>query len=107
MIYRTRSLRALAMPLLFIGTSALEAGAQVQPEPPRTTTPINQPTDATLRGFRWRSIGPSGMGGRIDDIAVSESNPHIIYVGYAVGGLSKSTNNGTTWQPVFDTYSNA
>ena len=42
------------------------------------------------------------MGGRIDDIAVSESDPSIIYLGYAVGGVCKSENNGTTFEPVFD-----
>src|SRR5262245_23804311 len=47
------------------------------------------------------------MGGRIDDIAVSESDPSIIYVGYAVGGVFKSENNGTTWEPVFETYGTA
>ena len=26
------------------------------------------------------------MGGRVDDIAVVESNPSIIYVGFATGG---------------------
>ena len=45
------------------------------------------------------------MGGRIDDIAVSETDPNIIYLGYAVGGVWKSENNGMTFEPVFDTYS--
>ena len=47
------------------------------------------------------------MGGRIDDIAVSESDPSIIYIGYAVGGVFKSDNNGTTFEPVFETYGTA
>ncbi len=42
------------------------------------------------------------MGGRIDDFAVVESNPNIVYVGTASGGVWKTTNNGTTWTPVFD-----
>src|SRR5258707_8743252 len=42
------------------------------------------------------------MGGRIDDFAVVESNPNIVFVGVASGGVWKTTNNGTTWQPVFD-----
>jgi photosystem II stability/assembly factor-like uncharacterized protein len=65
---------------------------------------INQPTDPLLASFRFRSIGPASMGGRIDDIAVSESDPNIIYIGYAVGGVFKSENNGTTFEPVFQTY---
>jgi hypothetical protein len=58
-----------------------------------------------LKEFRWRSIGPASMGGRIDDIEAVESNPYIIYVGFATGGLWKTINNGTTWEPIFDTYS--
>ncbi len=47
------------------------------------------------------------MGGRIDDIEVSESNPNVIYLGYAVGGVFRSVNNGTTFEPVFETYGSA
>ena len=39
------------------------------------------------------------MGGRIDDIAVVESNPYVIYIGLATGGVWKTVNNGTTWDP--------
>lgn len=65
---------------------------------------INQSSDPVLKPFRFRSIGPASMGGRIHDIEVSESNPSIIYLGYAVGGIWKSENNGTTFVPVFDEY---
>src|SRR5882724_4179820 len=77
------------------------------PSPSPTPTPINWSEDPMLRRFVFRGIGPASMGGRIDDIAVVESNPYIIYVGFATGGLWKSMNNGTTWQPIFDTYSTA
>src|SRR6476620_3864853 len=60
-----------------------------------------------LAPFRFRLIGPASMGGRIDDIAVAESDPAIIYIGYAVGGVFKSENNGTTFTPVFETYGTA
>ena len=42
------------------------------------------------------------MGGRIDDLAVLESNPAVFYVGTATGGLWKTVNNGTTWDVLFD-----
>ena len=53
-------------------------------------------------GMKARSIGPAGMSGRIGDIQAVESNPNIIYVGAATGGLWKSTNGGLTWTPIFD-----
>ena len=42
------------------------------------------------------------MGGRIDDIAVVESDPRIIYLGAAGGGLFKTVNGGITWQALFE-----
>lgn len=74
------------------------------PTPSPTPTPINWSTDPVLKRFVWRSIGPASMGGRIDDIAAVEQNPYIIYVAFATNGVWKSTNNGTTFQPIFDTY---
>jgi photosystem II stability/assembly factor-like uncharacterized protein len=55
-----------------------------------------------LKNLEFREIGPAVMGGRIDDFGVVESNPSIVYVGTASGGVWKTTNNGTTWEPVFD-----
>jgi photosystem II stability/assembly factor-like uncharacterized protein len=72
-----------------------------QEEPP----PINQATDPLLRGFQWRVIGPIGQGGRVDDIEAVPGNPNTFYVGFATGGLWKTTNNGITFEPIFDTYS--
>lgn len=50
----------------------------------------------------FRNIGPALMGGRVDDIAVVESDPRTYYVATASGGLWKTTNNGVTFAPVFD-----
>ncbi len=61
----------------------------------------SNPTDK-LKNLEFREIGPAVMGGRIDDFGVVESNPNIVYVGTASGGVWKTTNNGTTWEPVFD-----
>ena len=66
---------------------------------------VNASDDPLLQGFRWRSIGPVGQGGRVDDIAVNPKNPKNFFVGFATAGLWKTTNNGTTFRPVFDTYS--
>src|SRR6266545_973919 len=87
----------LALPLFMTTVKPEERSATAQ-------RPINASTNPLLSSFRFRSIGPASMGGRVDDIAVSESDPNIIYIGYAVGGVFKSVNNGTTFEPVFETY---
>jgi len=58
---------------------------------------------ALFAGMKARSIGPAGMSGRIGGIDAVVSNPAIIYVGSATGGVWKTTNGGTTWRPIFDT----
>lgn len=42
------------------------------------------------------------MGGRVDDLAIVESDPRIIYVGAAAGGVFKSVNSGETWKAIFE-----
>ena len=63
------------------------------------------PVDSSLLGnLRWRSIGPANTGGRIDDFAVARvpGQPDAVYVAAASGGVFKSTNQGTSWTPMFD-----
>ena len=55
-----------------------------------------------LENLSWREIGPAVMGGRVTDLAVLESNPATFYAATATGGLWKTTNHGTTWQPLFE-----
>lgn len=55
-----------------------------------------------LEGMRARNIGPAGMSGRIGAIDAVTSNPNIIYVGAATGGLWRSTTGGVTWMPLMD-----
>lgn len=63
--------------------------------------------DSALKNLKFRSIGPATMGGRIDDFAVVESNPRIIYTATAAGGIFKTTNGGITWEPIFDDQPNS
>jgi len=55
-----------------------------------------------LAGIEARSIGPAGMSGRVTAIDAPASNPDIVYVGTATGGVWKSGNGGLTWTPIFD-----
>ena len=55
-----------------------------------------------LRDVKPRNIGPAGMSGRVTAIDVVLSNPDVMYVGTASGGLWKSTSGGIKWDPIFD-----
>lgn len=56
------------------------------------------------RAFPWRNIGPANMSGRISDIEALDKDFTFVVVGSASGGVWRSVNAGTTWQPIFDTY---
>lgn len=51
-----------------------------------------------------RHIGPALMSGRINDMEVHPNNSRIIYAGAAGGGVWKSNDAGTTFNPIFDEY---
>src|SRR3954454_10590541 len=62
--------------------------------------------ETALKNLKFRNIGPATMGGRVDDLAIVESDPRVIYVGAAAGGIFKTLNGGQSWQPLFDDQSN-
>ena len=55
-----------------------------------------------VKNMKPRNIGPGGMSGRVTSIDVVESDPEIIYVGTASGGIWKSTSGGVKWEPIFE-----
>ncbi len=57
-----------------------------------------------FNGLKWRSIGPAFTSGRISDFAVNPNNHSEYFVAVASGNVWKTTNNGTTFDPVFDNY---
>ncbi len=55
-----------------------------------------------LKAFTFRSIGPARQSGRFVDFAVPDLESATIYAATGSGGLWKSTNNGATWESIFD-----
>ncbi len=61
-------------------------------------------------GAAWRPLGPAPIpinanvswSGRTSAIAVHPTDPDLVYVGTAQGGLYRSFNGGTTWTPLLD-----
>jgi photosystem II stability/assembly factor-like uncharacterized protein len=64
--------------------------------------PAQQLDMSKLKGLHFRNIGPAGMSGRVTAVDVNLKDPKIIFAGTASGGLWRSKDGGTTWQPVFD-----
>ncbi|MCB0373421.1 MAG: hypothetical protein KDD31_10455, partial [Muricauda sp.] len=67
-----------------------------------TTTYAQEFTMDLVQDMKPRNIGPGGMSGRVTAIDAVHSNPDIMFVGTASGGLWKSTSGGIKWEPVFD-----
>ena len=63
-----------------------------------------QISDALFGDIEGRHIGPARMSGRISCMDAQNSDPNILWVGAAGGGVWKSINQGTTFKPVFDDY---
>ncbi|NND59676.1 MAG: glycosyl hydrolase [Gammaproteobacteria bacterium] len=87
--------RFICFVLLLLGAQlALAADHEDKPE-----AGLNE---HTLKGLKWRSIGPAFMSGRIADIAIDPNDRSTWYVAVGSGGVWKTVNAGTTWQPIFE-----
>ena len=58
----------------------------------------------TLSGLQPRPIGPAAMSGRIAALDAVKGDRLTLFVGAAGGGVWKSSDGGTTFDPVFDKY---
>jgi len=52
----------------------------------------------------WQSVGPYSIDGRVSCIATHPTDPNTFYIGAAAGGLWKTTDHGTSWHCVTDTF---
>ena len=57
-----------------------------------------------FKDLKWQFLGPKNVSGRSLDIAVAapRGKNYTMYVAAATGGLWKTENEATTWQPVFE-----
>ncbi|MEM9391799.1 MAG: hypothetical protein AAGA02_15080, partial [Bacteroidota bacterium] len=53
--------------------------------------------------FKYRNVGPL-RGGRATAVAGTKAEPGTFYAGYTGSGVWKSTDYGTTWNNVSDTF---
>ena len=73
---------------------------------PQNNSAQQKPTDlgSYFGDIRARHIGPALMSGRINDLELHPNNPRIIYAGAAGGGVWKSNDGGSTFNPIFEDY---
>lgn len=92
----------IALPaMLLLGVNVLQAEEKV----PSGAEAFDQ---QLLSAFQYRNLGPFRMGARVSDIAVPNGPDHTYtwYVSFWTGGVWKTTNNGSTFDPVFDKQDN-
>ncbi|MEM6633193.1 MAG: glycosyl hydrolase, partial [Bacteroidota bacterium] len=63
-----------------------------------------QQAEEIIASLPFRNTGPAYMSGRIADIEKDPHNPSTWYVAVASGNVWKTTNRGSTWDPIFETY---
>lgn len=63
-------------------------------------------TNEKLQKVVFRNVGPAIMSGRVSDLEVNPADPTEFYVAYSTGGLWHTTNNGQSFEPIFDNADN-
>ena len=90
-----------------LGRDSAEAASgregEQAPAPPTPVFTEKSSGIGPLDRLWFRPIGPATPSGRVDDLAVLESDPTTFYVAMATAGIYKTTNAGTTCTSVFDT----
>jgi len=98
-VYRTTLVLLPLLVLALVFSPALAAKKDKSEESEEDKGPL---ASGTFSGLAFREIGPALESGRISDIAVHPTDHSQYFVTAASGGVWKTTNNGTTWTPVFD-----
>jgi hypothetical protein len=65
---------------------------------------VQQRGETPLSTFAWQPIGPYSIDGRASAIATDPTDSNTFYIGAAAGGLWKTTDHGTNWHCITDTF---
>ena len=65
---------------------------------------ITMHENSMFKGLPWQLLGPINVSGRMTDVEVvtPKGEHYTIYVAGASGGVWKTENEGTTWEPIFE-----
>lgn len=97
----SRALIAMLLLVLLAPAQTKKREASAAPAP--AAFPEGPVLDAAmLKAMKARSIGPGVMGGRVAEIALDPKDPATFYVALGTGGLMKTSDNGATFEGVFE-----
>ena len=65
---------------------------------------VEMKAQSAFTNLPWQFLGPTNTSGRMTDVAVvaPKGENYTIYVAGASGGVWRTDNEGTTWEPVFE-----
>lgn len=101
------SARGIALSGLILLTYVAVAGAQQTPPEQRHQwfqNHLEMKDRSPFKNLTWQLLGPMNISGRMTDVAVVQpkGENYTIYVAGASGGVWKTTNEGISWEPVFE-----
>jgi len=98
-MYKSKIMRIFYLSILLtvflFSPNVLEAQRKKKVEPTAAK-------EVDLSAFTLRNVGPAFLSGRIADIAIHPHDENKWYVAVGSGGVWKTDNAGTTWNPLFD-----
>src|SRR6202453_5092739 len=89
--------------ILALLSATVSVAADPSPTPVKSTDSASK---SPLDGLKYRLVGPF-RGGRATGVAGVVSEPNTYYFGASTGGLWKSIDAGTSWQPLWDDFPEA
>jgi photosystem II stability/assembly factor-like uncharacterized protein len=81
--------------------ASVVAGSSARAQRTAARPPSDTAALVLSHGIEARGIGPAVMGGRVSSIAFDPKRPSRYYVGFGMGGIMKTSDNGITFKPIF------
>lgn len=95
------------VPLILILAALAAAGPARSPaQAPAKPAPTRPLDEALSRAFVYRALGPARQCGRVLHVAAHPSDRFTFYIAPSTGGLWRTVNNGTTFEPLLPEASN-
>ncbi|HEX9688151.1 MAG TPA: glycosyl hydrolase [Thermoanaerobaculia bacterium] len=92
---------------VFVAFALLGAVGAISPVSAAKETPSGKPPEGSLaklyEGLEFRNIGPY-RGGRVTAVAGVRGQPLVHYFGACGGGVWKTSDGGSNWEPVSDKF---